>query len=130
MRFIYCCQTDTGTERKNNQDSLVVKSRVTREHTVVLAAVCDGVGGLACGDMASRKAADMLSNWFDYELPQIMVQPLLILICLVLLFHNCSNNYFFYIEIKRQLFFLCQTAMASCWSFQTLNNLIFGKAPA
>ena len=75
MRFIYCCQTDTGTERKNNQDSLVVKSRVTREHTVVLAAVCDGVGGLACGGMASRKAADMLSNWFDYELPQIMVQP-------------------------------------------------------
>ncbi len=75
MGFIYCCQTDVGTERETNQDSLVVKSRVTKDHTVVLAAVCDGVGGLVSGELASRKAADMLSGWFDYELPQIMRQP-------------------------------------------------------
>lgn len=74
MRFIYCCQTDVGTIRKNNQDCLVIKRMNLEKYSVVLAAVCDGVGGLGNGELASRKTADMISAWFDYELPQIMVQ--------------------------------------------------------
>lgn len=75
MRFIYSCQTDVGAVRKENQDSLVVKSLNTGDHMVLFAAVCDGVGGLKQGELTSRKAAEMLSAWFDYELPQIMKQP-------------------------------------------------------
>ena len=72
MRFTYSCRTDKGTVRENNQDSLVVKSAALGASRVALAAVCDGVGGLSRGEEASRKAAELLSAWFDYELPQIM----------------------------------------------------------
>jgi len=75
MKFIYSCQTDTGTVRENNQDSLVVKSLCMEGTSVLLAAVCDGVGGLSFGELASRKAVEMISSWFDFELPQIIGKP-------------------------------------------------------
>ncbi|MCI8576106.1 MAG: serine/threonine-protein phosphatase [Lachnospiraceae bacterium] len=74
MRYIYSCQTDVGAVRENNQDSLVVKSLNLGKHMVVFAAVCDGVGGLSHGERASRTSVEMLSSWFDYELPQILEQ--------------------------------------------------------
>lgn len=74
MQYIYSCQTDVGTVRENNQDSLVVKSLNLGNHRVAFAAVCDGVGGLSHGERASRTSVEMLSSWFDYELPQILTQ--------------------------------------------------------
>lgn len=74
MQYIYSCQTDVGTVRENNQDSLVVKSLNLENHKVAFAAVCDGVGGLSHGERASRTSVEMLSSWFDYELPQILAQ--------------------------------------------------------
>lgn len=72
MKFVYSCRTDTGTTRAVNQDALVIKTLNYRERTFLLAAVCDGVGGLQQGEVASRKASEMLSAWFDLELPQIV----------------------------------------------------------
>lgn len=74
MKYIYSCQTDIGSVRHTNQDSLIVKSVNNHGQTALLAAVCDGVGGLSRGEVASRKAADMLATWADYELPQILPQ--------------------------------------------------------
>lgn len=74
MKYIYSCQTDIGTTRNTNQDSLIVKSISNQGHTALLAAVCDGVGGLSQGEAASRRVADMMATWADYELPQILVQ--------------------------------------------------------
>lgn len=75
MKYIYSCQTDIGAVREENQDSLLVKSMKAGDHVAVLAAVCDGVGGLKCGEIASRKATELLASWFDYEIPQIFKQP-------------------------------------------------------
>ena len=50
----------------------MIKSIRQEGHTVLLAAVCDGVGGLNQGEVASRKTAEMLSQWFDFELPQMI----------------------------------------------------------
>lgn len=72
MRFFYSCYTDIGTIRAVNQDSLLVKTWNQDGHKAVLAAVCDGVGGLSQGEWASRRTAEMLSSWFDYEIPQII----------------------------------------------------------
>lgn len=74
MRFIYAYQTDKGTTRSNNQDSLIVKSISVGKSNVLLAAVCDGVGGLKFGERTSRRAAELLGAWADYELPQILKQ--------------------------------------------------------
>ena len=60
--------------RASNQDSFIVKNVKIGEQSALLAAVCDGVGGLACGDETSRKAAELLGKWADYELIQILSQ--------------------------------------------------------
>lgn len=74
MKYFYSCQTDKGTVRSNNQDSLVVKGIKCGNYTALLAAVCDGVGGMSYGELTSRRAAEMLAAWVDYELPQILEQ--------------------------------------------------------
>lgn len=74
MEFCYSYITDTGTTREVNQDVLLVKTAEIDGEKAVLAAVCDGVGGLSNGENASRAAAQMLSDWFNYEMPQILNQ--------------------------------------------------------
>lgn len=72
MRFMYACQTDKGTARSGNQDSLIVKSVTCGQGPALLAAVCDGVGGLSRGEVASRRAAELLGEWAEYELPRLL----------------------------------------------------------
>ena len=57
-----------GTGQKVNQDSILLRHAVCRGHEVLLAAVCDGMGGLAEGEVASASAIRALSGWFEEEL--------------------------------------------------------------
>lgn len=50
--------SDVGMVRQNNEDSLVIDE----EHG--LAAVADGMGGEACGEVASAITVRMLKDWF------------------------------------------------------------------
>ena len=74
MHFSYAYHTDVGTTREVNQDALVIKTWNQSGNSVFLGAVCDGLGGLARGEEASRRAAVMLSEWFDQELVQLIAQ--------------------------------------------------------
>lgn len=74
MKYLYACQTDIGRSRSSNQDSLIMKTIKSKENTALLAAVCDGVGGLKKGEVTSRKAAKMLGEWADYELLGLLEQ--------------------------------------------------------
>lgn len=67
MNFIAEMHSDIGICRKVNQDACCVRMMRTREHTLVMAAVCDGVGGLQEGDHASKSTIQALNNWFDYN---------------------------------------------------------------
>lgn len=64
MGYHFAYHTDIGL-RESNQDSLVIKSYHRNGKRAFLAAVCDGLGGLARGEINSRKAAEILSNWFE-----------------------------------------------------------------
>lgn len=69
MRIKACICTDTGRVRKINQDSALVKVANTKKHgRVSLVAVCDGMGGLSKGEIASCKAIRTLESWFHEEL--------------------------------------------------------------
>ncbi len=66
LHFIAEMHTDAGICRKINQDACCVRIMEIGGHSLALAAVCDGVGGMQEGDFASRSTIQLLNNWFDY----------------------------------------------------------------
>lgn len=69
MRFIATADTDIGISKNTNQDSLLVKHAKTDIGEVLMAIVCDGMGGLSKGELASATVIRAFSEWFDNELP-------------------------------------------------------------
>ena len=69
MEVKACIFTDAGKVRKINQDAAMVKVANTRKYgRISFACVCDGMGGLQKGEVASCKAVRALENWFAEEL--------------------------------------------------------------
>ena len=72
MKYTTAYYTDVGTRKKTNQDSMVIMQAETSLGTVLMAAVCDGMGGLAKGEVASATMVRMLTEWFENELPVLI----------------------------------------------------------
>lgn len=63
---------EKGPFRQTNQDSLVVLQALTMRGRVLLAAVCDGMGGMDAGECASGYLTEELVTWFyDGLLPTL-----------------------------------------------------------
>lgn len=71
MEFIVSASTDAGLVKKNNQDSLMVKVMSIDGENVALGVLCDGVGGLAKGEVASSTVVKAFDAWFVERFPQI-----------------------------------------------------------
>ena len=71
-----CACTQKGYGKKNNQDALLLKVAVLNKNRIVLAVLCDGMGGLENGEIASSHAIRTMERWFNDELPEI--NPILI----------------------------------------------------
>lgn len=69
MKYIVAADTDIGISKNINQDSLCVKIADTDIGKVALFLVCDGMGGLSKGEVASAAVVKSFSDWFDNELP-------------------------------------------------------------
>lgn len=67
----YGCLYERG-QRESNQDSLALHKIVTSFGEVVLAMVCDGMGGMDEGETASGYVAERMSCWFYEELPLLL----------------------------------------------------------
>ena len=65
MRFAAGYHTDVGTTKETNQDSLSIKIVDTTDGMVCFVVVCDGMGGLAKGELASKELICAMSEWFD-----------------------------------------------------------------
>lgn len=72
MNFITAAYTDIGIKKSTNQDSLLIQQAETDYGTVLLSVMCDGMGGLAKGEVASACVIRMFSSWFQNELPQLL----------------------------------------------------------
>jgi serine/threonine protein phosphatase PrpC len=72
MEVLTAVHTDIGTKKPMNQDSLCLKIADTSVGTVVLAVICDGMGGLSKGELASATVIAAFSEWFDRELPSLI----------------------------------------------------------
>ena len=73
MHFIATADTDVGISKKTNQDSLLVKHASSEKGEIMMAIVCDGMGGLAKGELASATVIRRFNEWFDEELPYELV---------------------------------------------------------
>ncbi len=69
MRYMVTAHTDVGIEKSTNQDSVLIKHGKCEKGEVLLCIVCDGMGGLAKGEVASAAVVRKFSEWFDEELP-------------------------------------------------------------
>lgn len=69
MNFIACANTDIGTARINNQDSVLIKVMKTERGRMALAVLCDGMGGLQKGEVASAAVIRAFDQWALTELP-------------------------------------------------------------
>lgn len=69
MYFKAVADTDIGISKGVNQDSLMLKHAKCSLGEVLMAVVCDGMGGLDKGEVASAALIREFSRWFDDELP-------------------------------------------------------------
>ena len=72
MKLLSAACSDRGIKKKINQDSLLVRSAMTKEGEILLAAVCDGMGGLEKGEVASGEVIRALARWFEETLPLLL----------------------------------------------------------
>lgn len=68
MRYMVTADTDIGIVKQTNQDSLCVFHANSQQGEIVMAVVCDGMGGLAKGELASATVIRTFENWFHNEL--------------------------------------------------------------
>ena len=69
MRFTATANTDIGICKNTNQDSVLIKHADSPKGEVLMAVICDGMGGLSNGELASATVIRSFSKWFDEELP-------------------------------------------------------------
>ncbi len=65
MRYKAAYHTDVGIRKKTNQDSLAIKIADTPYGMAAFAVICDGMGGLAKGEVASKEVICAFSDWFQ-----------------------------------------------------------------
>ncbi len=67
MNYLVSYNTDVGLRKHTNQDSIAMKILDTPKGRAVFAIVCDGMGGLSSGELASKEVISAYCNWFDTE---------------------------------------------------------------
>lgn len=70
MEYIVAAESDIGIAKSVNQDSLCVKVAETELGNAALLLICDGMGGLAMGELASAEVVQSFSEWFENEFPK------------------------------------------------------------
>ncbi len=72
MDFLVAADTDIGNTRKTNQDSVSIMVADTSIGPVALGIMCDGMGGLAKGEMASATMLNAMISWFKNDFHKLI----------------------------------------------------------
>lgn len=76
MNFIVSATTDIGLTKSTNQDSLSVKVINTPQGRMTFAILCDGMGGLEKGEVASASVIQAFNNWILNSLSLLCDKPI------------------------------------------------------
>lgn len=72
MEYMVAAYTDKGIQKGTNQDSFCVRrAMVSDVGEMVMVVVCDGMGGLKKGEVASAAGITAFGKWFDRNLSQL-----------------------------------------------------------
>ena len=69
MKFLSAVHTDTGIKKETNQDAVLLHEAVMGSTPVLFAVICDGMGGLAKGEVASASVVQAFDYWFRQVFP-------------------------------------------------------------
>lgn len=72
MKFNLAAYSDIGISKQVNQDSYCIKQASTPVGNIVMAVICDGMGGLEKGEVASSSVTRAFHTWFEEQLPTYM----------------------------------------------------------
>ena len=73
MGFKVDAYSDIGTKKNVNQDALLIKQATAMNiGNICMGILCDGMGGLSCGEVASSAFVNRMDSWFKMELPQML----------------------------------------------------------
>lgn len=76
MNFIISANTDVGISKDTNQDSLTAMVINTPQGRMAFVVLCDGMGGLEKGEVASAALIHAFRRWAAEELPRLCKKPL------------------------------------------------------
>lgn len=76
MNYLIAADTDIGTTKDTNQDSLSIKIMQTNQGKMALAVLCDGMGGLDKGEVASASVIRAFDDWAKNRLAVLSCNPL------------------------------------------------------
>ena len=72
MDYLKVLLTDVGISRKVNEDSLYVDVIVSENKKALFSIICDGMGGLSEGEVASSSAVRAFYYWSKSNLPEML----------------------------------------------------------
>ena len=102
----------------------MVKVAGTVNHgRVAIGVLCDGMGGLSCGEVASRKAVEAFENWFMTGLPQALSPAN----ATQRLDDSDSRGVDVIEEIKKQWLLLAQDINEELLDYGSINGLTLGS---
>ena len=71
MKITSGLYTDVGIKKETNQDSMLLLHAMIDNCEIVFAVICDGMGGLQKGEVASADVIHAFHQWFKERLPVI-----------------------------------------------------------
>lgn len=74
MKFLSAAHTDVGIVKNINQDAFCLKIARTPRSKIAFSVLCDGMGGLKNGELASALVVNAYSRWFETEFAEMMRQ--------------------------------------------------------
>lgn len=72
MQYIISASTDVGIKKSTNQDSLSVLKMNSSIGELVFAILCDGMGGLKKGEVASASVIKAFDSWVKDKLGSLL----------------------------------------------------------
>lgn len=74
MDFLISACSDIGIRKTSNQDSVLLEVAATDIGKVAICVICDGMGGLSKGEVASAEVIKAFTQWFHTRLPELLAQ--------------------------------------------------------